>query len=84
MLLCDRCNCGFHMGCLDPPLSVVPAGDWFCSHRLNEKFGFGNTRVFKYHQFERQVSHGRLLLFFYSTTACRTRGSRVPYRCCLT
>ena len=62
MLLCDRCNCGFHMGCLDPPLSVVPAGDWFCSQCLNEKFGFGNTRVFKYHQFERQVSHGRLLL----------------------
>ena len=55
MLLCDRCNCGFHMGCLDPPLSVVPAGDWFCTQCLNEKFGFGNTRVFKYHQFERQV-----------------------------
>ena len=56
MLLCDRCNCGFHMGCLDPPLSVVPAGDWFCTQCLNEKFGFGNTRVFKYHQFERQVA----------------------------
>ena len=41
MLLCDAkdddgvtCDelteTGYHMKCLDPPLSAVPAGDWFC------------------------------------------------------
>lgn len=30
MLLCDKCDAGYHMGCLDPPLSSLPAGDWFC------------------------------------------------------
>ena len=55
MLLCDRCSCGFHMYCLDPPLHSVPAGDWFCSACLKESFGFGSTRVFKFHQYERQA-----------------------------
>lgn len=30
MLLCDGCDCGFHMDCLTPILVEVPAGDWFC------------------------------------------------------
>ncbi|KAH8830972.1 PLU-1-like protein-domain-containing protein [Flagelloscypha sp. PMI_526] len=30
MLLCDGCDCGFHMFCLDPPLSVIPREQWFC------------------------------------------------------
>ena len=30
MLECDKCNQGYHMGCLTPPLSAVPEGDWFC------------------------------------------------------
>uniref|UniRef100_A0A1L8DFH9 Putative splicing factor arginine/serine-rich 19 n=1 Tax=Nyssomyia neivai TaxID=330878 RepID=A0A1L8DFH9_9DIPT len=31
MLLCDSCNNGYHMHCLDPPLEQVPDGDWFCA-----------------------------------------------------
>ena len=31
MLLCDRCNSGYHMECLTPPLTVVPAGEWLCA-----------------------------------------------------
>ena len=32
ILLCDRCQRGFHLSCLDPPLSVLPeADDWHCS-----------------------------------------------------
>ena len=31
MLLCDRCDQGYHMYCLDPPLEEVPIEDWFCS-----------------------------------------------------
>ena len=30
MLLCDWCDRGYHMDCLEPPLSQVPDGDWMC------------------------------------------------------
>ena len=30
MLLCDGCNSGWHLACLNPPLSSVPRGDWYC------------------------------------------------------
>ncbi|CAH0683401.1 unnamed protein product [Spodoptera exigua] len=30
MLLCDGCDLGYHMQCLTPPLSEVPAEQWLC------------------------------------------------------
>ena len=32
MLLCDGCDCGFHIYCLKPPMKKIPEGDddWFC------------------------------------------------------
>lgn len=30
MLLCDVCDLGYHMECLDPPLEVVPLEEWYC------------------------------------------------------
>jgi hypothetical protein len=30
MLLCDACGTGWHLQCLSPPLSGVPAGQWVC------------------------------------------------------
>ncbi len=32
ILLCDHpyCDAGYHTFCLDPPLTAVPSGDWFC------------------------------------------------------
>ena len=30
MLLCDRCNTGWHMYCLPSPLAEIPDGDWAC------------------------------------------------------
>lgn len=40
MVLCDAlvdgatCNAGWHLGCLSPPLTVVPTGKWYChEHR---------------------------------------------------
>lgn len=39
LLLCDRCDRGFHIECLNMPR--VPDGDWFCAHcvrvRENQK-----------------------------------------------
>ena len=31
ILLCDACDAGYHMRCLQPPLEAVPSGDWFCA-----------------------------------------------------
>nr|CAH7721397.1 unnamed protein product [Callosobruchus chinensis] len=30
MLLCDGCDQGFHMYCLEPPLDNIPEGAWYC------------------------------------------------------
>ena len=30
MLLCDGCDKGYHTYCVNPPIEVVPEGDWFC------------------------------------------------------
>lgn len=30
MLLCDGCDCGYHLECLTPPLNEVPIEEWFC------------------------------------------------------
>ena len=30
IILCDRCDRGCHMFCLDPPMIVVPPGEWIC------------------------------------------------------
>jgi hypothetical protein len=32
IILCDRCDKGFHLFCLSPPLDDVPVGDWVCPH----------------------------------------------------
>lgn len=30
IIICDKCNKGFHLYCLKPILPSVPSGDWFC------------------------------------------------------
>ncbi|KAI8817610.1 uncharacterized protein EV422DRAFT_220609 [Fimicolochytrium jonesii] len=36
LLLCDGCDQGVHLYCLDPPLDEVPEDDYFCSERCRE------------------------------------------------
>ena len=31
MILCSMCARGHHTGCLQPALTAVPPGDWFCA-----------------------------------------------------
>uniref|UniRef100_M4BP46 Uncharacterized protein n=1 Tax=Hyaloperonospora arabidopsidis (strain Emoy2) TaxID=559515 RepID=M4BP46_HYAAE len=31
LLVCDRCDAPYHTFCLNPSLSVIPKGEWFCS-----------------------------------------------------
>ncbi|CAB3258852.1 unnamed protein product [Arctia plantaginis] len=30
IVLCDECNNGYHMICLEPPLTELPEEDWYC------------------------------------------------------
>jgi hypothetical protein len=30
LLVCDRCDDPYHLGCLNPSLDSIPVGDWFC------------------------------------------------------
>lgn len=30
ILLCDKCDAGWHASCLRPQLWVIPEGEWFC------------------------------------------------------
>jgi len=30
IILCDRCDKGWHMFCLSPPIETVPDGEWVC------------------------------------------------------
>ncbi|KAG0563907.1 hypothetical protein KC19_8G068600 [Ceratodon purpureus] len=56
MLLCDRCNRGWHLYCLSPPLSAIPHGNWYCLECLaseNESFGFAQGRDHSYESFQR-------------------------------
>lgn len=73
MILCDRCNCGFHIYCLTPPLSAVPAGDWLCDTCLGERFGFGSGGRYTHFQFARSA-HAFKRAFF--ETVRRAAGAR--------
>lgn len=56
MLLCDRCNKGWHMFCLSPPLEQVPPGNWYCLQCLNsekDSFGFAPGRELPLDAFRR-------------------------------
>lgn len=56
MLLCDRCNRGWHLYCLSPPLSTIPHGNWYCLECLasaNDSFGFAQGKEYSYDSFQR-------------------------------
>ncbi|KAI0244138.1 hypothetical protein L0F63_001281 [Massospora cicadina] len=37
LLLCDSCEVGFHLYCLEPKLETIPEGDWFCPTCLKSR-----------------------------------------------
>lgn len=37
IILCDGCDKGFHMFCLNPPLDTIPAGEWLCPMCLGQQ-----------------------------------------------
>jgi hypothetical protein len=30
ILICDACDNEYHLNCLNPPITTIPEGDWFC------------------------------------------------------
>lgn len=37
IILCDDCDCGYHIYCLDPPLEEIPKDDeWYCRSCLDK------------------------------------------------
>ncbi|XP_057775815.1 lysine-specific demethylase JMJ17 isoform X2 [Salvia miltiorrhiza] len=56
MLLCDRCDKGWHTYCLSPPLMTIPPGNWYCLECLNsekDSFGFVPGKQFSIEAFRR-------------------------------
>ncbi|KAM2673879.1 hypothetical protein EV2_015129 [Malus domestica] len=62
MLLCDRCNKGWHIYCLSPPLKQVPPGNWYCLDCLNsdkDSFGFVPGKQFSLEVFRRMANRSK-------------------------
>ncbi|KAF7794096.1 hypothetical protein EIP86_005226, partial [Pleurotus ostreatoroseus] len=57
MLMCDGCDCGFHIFRLDPALSTISKGQWFCYVCLFETgsdFGFDEGKEHSLASFQTQ------------------------------
>lgn len=55
LLLCDGCNQGFHLYCLEPKLEFVPFSDWYCLKCLKENdtnFGFDDGKLRDLREFQ--------------------------------
>ncbi|CAN0841302.1 Lysine-specific demethylase JMJ17 [Linum grandiflorum] len=62
MLLCDRCNKGWHIYCLSPPLKQIPPGNWYCFECLNsdkDSFGFVPGKEFMMDAFKRVADRAK-------------------------
>ncbi|KAJ1944641.1 hypothetical protein EC988_005936, partial [Linderina pennispora] len=57
MLICDGCEKGFHMGCLEPPVHSVPSNDWYCDACVltpGADFGFEDGGEYTLDAFKRK------------------------------
>lgn len=62
MLLCDRCDKGWHIYCLSPPLKQIPPGNWYCLDCLNSDedcFGFVPGKRFSLEAFRRVADRAK-------------------------
>ncbi|EFW16055.1 hypothetical protein D8B26_006216 [Coccidioides posadasii str. Silveira] len=57
ILLCDGCDNGYHMHCLDPPLSNAPNYDWHCPKCLvgTGEYGFEEGGIYSLKQFQEKA-----------------------------
>ncbi|RDX82824.1 Histone-lysine N-methyltransferase ATXR6, partial [Mucuna pruriens] len=56
LLLCDKCDRGYHLFCLRPILPSVPIGSWFCpscSHNKPHSFPLVQTKIIDFFRIQR-------------------------------
>ncbi|AWO98455.1 putative PHD finger protein 12 [Scophthalmus maximus] len=69
LIQCDYCPLLFHMDCLDPPLTALPAGKWMCPNHvehlvLNQKSLSLSSRCQLFDQFQDRMSQHAVKLDF--------------------
>lgn len=54
IVICETCDNGFHLRCLDPPLPDMPKNEWHCSRCLvgTGEYGFGEGSIYSLKQFQ--------------------------------
>lgn len=54
MIVCESCDNGYHMQCLDPPILERPRLEWHCSRCLvgTGEYGFGEGSIYSLKQFQ--------------------------------
>ncbi|WCJ27598.1 Histone-lysine N-methyltransferase ATXR6 [Euphorbia peplus] len=62
LLLCDGCDCGYHLFCLRPILPSVPLGSWFCPSCSNHKifpksFPLVQTKIIDFFRIQRSSEY---------------------------
>ncbi|URE27973.1 JmjC domain, hydroxylase [Musa troglodytarum] len=75
MLLCDRCDKGWHLYCLSPPLEKIPSGNWYCLECVNsdmDSFGFVPGKLYSVNAFKRMDDRMRRK-WFGQTNASRVQ-----------
>ncbi|KAJ4726699.1 histone-lysine N-methyltransferase ATXR6 [Melia azedarach] len=59
LLLCDKCDKGYHLFCLTPILVSVPKGSWFCptcsNHKIPKAFPFVQTKIIDFFRIQRST-----------------------------
>ncbi|KAJ2661771.1 hypothetical protein IWW48_002165 [Coemansia sp. RSA 1200] len=66
MLICDGCDCGFHMYCLNPPLSSIPRNDWYCDACVlgtSADFGFEDGAEYSLQSFKEKCDEFKRKFF---------------------
>ncbi|KAG9444393.1 hypothetical protein H6P81_015733 [Aristolochia fimbriata] len=62
MLLCDKCDRGFHIYCLRPIVVRVPAGPWFCSRCSGKEevraFPLRQTKIMEFFRIQKCMGGG--------------------------
>lgn len=69
LLFCDACDKGFHMECLDPPLSKLPEGRWICPYCVpppNRRRGGGHSSRIPNDVFDMPPKRSRKSTSYYS------------------
>uniref|UniRef100_A0A3P8QSD1 PHD finger protein 12b n=1 Tax=Astatotilapia calliptera TaxID=8154 RepID=A0A3P8QSD1_ASTCA len=69
LIQCDHCPLLFHMDCLDPPLTALPAGKWMCPNHvehlvLNQRSLSLSSRCQLFDQFQDRMSQHAVKLDF--------------------